>query len=74
MGGYFFVNDDFQINSIKKDLNRRSDIKELMKSVGHSKMYALSKASFIHQLEEQGYKVEWNNDNILLSCQTAKAI
>ena len=73
MGGYFFVNDDFQINSIKKDLNRRSDIKELMKSVGHSKMYALSKASFIHQLEEQGYKVEWNNDNILFILPNGKS-
>ena len=73
MGGYFFVNDDFQINSIKKDLNRRSDIKELMKSVGHSKMHALSKASFIHQLEEQGYKVEWNNDNILFILPNGKS-
>lgn len=73
MGGYFFVNDDFQINSIKKDLNRRSDIKELIKSVGHSKMYALSKASFIHQLEEQGYKVEWNNDNILFILPNGKS-
>ena len=54
-------------------MNRRSDIKELMKSVGHSKMYALSKASFIHQLEEQGYKVEWNNDNILFILPNGKS-
>ena len=32
------------------------------------------KASFIHQLEEQGYKVEWNNDNILFILPNGKKL
>ena len=51
--------------STRKGMNENMGRDVYKRQVGHSKMYALSKASFIHQLEEQGYKVEWNNDNIL---------
>ena len=44
-----------------------------MKSVGHSKCMHFQKQAFIHQLEEQGYKVEWNNDNILFILPNGKS-
>lgn len=64
MGGFMFVSDDFQSDFIKEEFDRRSDIKELMKIVGHTKMYALSKSDFINQLKEFGCSVKWNDDNI----------